>query len=125
MNELDDITVIASCADIQRIPAWLDLLQSASGLFLALFMWAHMAFVSSILISKDAMYTVTRFFEGEYFFGKAYPAIVSFIVVLVFLIFISHAALALRKFPSSYRQYRIFLAHRKRLQHSDTSLWLV
>src|SRR5262245_18138752 len=35
-------------------PARLDLVQSASGLFLGLFMWGHMAFVSSILISKDA-----------------------------------------------------------------------
>lgn len=107
------------------MPAWLDFLQSSSGLFLALFMWAHMAFVSSILISKDAMYAVTRFFEGEYFFARPYPALVSFIIALVFLIFIAHAALALRKFPSSYRQYRVFLAHRKRMQHNDTSLWLV
>jgi len=35
-----------------RWPARLDLIQSASGLFLGLFMWGHMAFVSSILISK-------------------------------------------------------------------------
>jgi len=110
---------------IQRMPAWLDFLQSASGLFLALFMWAHMAFVSSILISKDAMYAVTRFFEGEFFFGRSYPALVTFIVALVFLLFITHAALALRKFPASYQQYRIFLRHRKRMQHNDTSLWLV
>jgi hypothetical protein len=32
-----------------RWPARLDLIQSASGLFLGLFMWGHMAFVSSIL----------------------------------------------------------------------------
>jgi len=126
MKQLDDVTITSiTNADIQRMPAWLDFLQSASGLFLALFMWAHMAFVSSILISKEAMYGVTRFFEGEYFFGRPYPAIVTFIVALVFLIFIAHAALALRKFPSSYQQYRVFLAHRKRMQHSDTSLWLV
>ncbi|MGE5769626.1 MAG: succinate dehydrogenase/fumarate reductase cytochrome b subunit, partial [Betaproteobacteria bacterium] len=35
-----------------RWPARLDLLQSASGLFLALFLMAHMFFVSSILISQ-------------------------------------------------------------------------
>ena len=34
----------------------LDVVQSASGLLLALFMWGHMAFVSTILISKDAMW---------------------------------------------------------------------
>lgn len=107
------------------MPAWLDMLQSATGLFLALFMWAHMAFVSSILISKDAMYGVTRFFEGEYFFGRPYPAIVTVIVALVFTVFIAHAALAMRKFPASYQQYRHYLAHRRRLRHNDTSLWLV
>jgi fumarate reductase subunit C len=126
MDKLTEMTSTAvTNANIQRIPAWLDFLQSASGLFLTLFMWAHMAFVSSILISEDAMYRVTRFFEGEYFFGKPYPGIVTFIVALVFLIFIAHAALALRKFPSSYRQYRVFLATRKRMQHSDTGLWLI
>ena len=41
-----------------RWPARLDMLQSASGLFLALFLMAHMFFVSSILISHDAFYTV-------------------------------------------------------------------
>ncbi len=126
MNNSNNITTARSLnPGIQRIPAWLDFLQSGTGLFLALFMWAHMAFVSSILISKDAMYAVTQFFEGEFFFGKPYPALVTFIVALVFLIFIAHAALALRKFPASYQQYQGFLAHRKRLQHNDTSLWLI
>ena len=125
MNKTDDFVAGAKQVELQSMPAWLDFLQSATGLLLALFMWGHMAFVSSILISKDAMYTVTRFFEGEYVFGKPYPVIVTFIVALIFIIFIAHAGLAMRKFPSSYKQYRVFLVHRKRLQHSDTSLWLI
>ena len=36
--------------------AKLDFLQSASGLILALFMWAHMILVSSILLGEEAMY---------------------------------------------------------------------
>ena len=44
-----------------RWPARLDLMQSASGLALVLFMWAHMFFVSSILLGADAMWTVTKF----------------------------------------------------------------
>ena len=40
-----------------RWPARLDWMQSASGLVLALFMWGHMFFVSSILLGKDAMWT--------------------------------------------------------------------
>ncbi|TMG79194.1 MAG: succinate dehydrogenase/fumarate reductase cytochrome b subunit, partial [Betaproteobacteria bacterium] len=47
-----------------RWPARLDLTQSATGLMLVLFMWGHMFFVSSILVSKDAMWTITKFFEG-------------------------------------------------------------
>ena len=125
MNKTDDFVAGVKQVELQHMPAWLDFLQSATGLLLALFMWGHMAFVSSILISKDAMYTVTRFFEGEYIFGKPYPVIVTVIVSLIFIIFIAHAGLAMRKFPSSYKQYRVFLIHRKQLQHSDTSLWLI
>lgn len=107
------------------MPARLDFAQSASALFLALFMWGHMFFVSSILLGKDVMYTVTKFFEGYYFFGKPYPAFVSLIVAFVFAIFILHALLAMRKFPSDWREYRAFRRHQKQLKHSDTSEWFV
>jgi fumarate reductase subunit C len=52
-----------------RVPARLDFLQSATGLVLGLFMWGHMFFVSTILVSKDFMWTVTRMFEGYFLFG--------------------------------------------------------
>ena len=55
----------------------------ASFIVLALFMWLHMFFVSSILLGKDAMYAVTMFFKGYYFFGEPYPAIVSGVVAVV------------------------------------------
>ncbi|ENE8559081.1 succinate dehydrogenase/fumarate reductase cytochrome b subunit, partial [Campylobacter jejuni] len=35
-----------------KMPAKLDFIQSASGLFLGLFMWVHMLFVSTILVSE-------------------------------------------------------------------------
>ena len=108
-----------------RIPALLDLLQGLSGLLLALFMWGHMLFVSSILLGKDAMYFVTKLFEGYYLFGQSYPWIVSVVVFGVLSLFVLHAALAMRKFPSSYRQYRILRAHRSGLRHGDTDLWFV
>lgn len=106
-----------------RWPARLDLLQSASGLFLALFLMAHMFFVSSILISHNAFYTVARFFEGAYFLGKPYPILVSGVVSLILMVFIGHAWLAMRKFPAGYKQYRAFITHKNNLRHSDTSLW--
>jgi len=106
-----------------RWPARLDFAQSASGLILALFMWGHMFFVSSILLGKDAMWMVARFFEGYFFFGKAYPAIVSVVVAGVMLLIALHAMLAVRKFPSSYRQFTTFRNHMRVMRHEDTTLW--
>jgi len=106
-----------------RWPARLDFAQSVSGLLLVLFLWGHMFFVSSILLGRDAMWTITRFFEGYYFFGVSYPWIVSIVVALVIMLFVAHALLAMRKFPANWEQYRAFVGHRRMLQHSDTTLW--
>lgn len=118
-TELDEVT------GKSRLPALFDLTQSVSGLLLALFMWGHMLFVSSILISKDAMYTISRMFEGYYLFGEPYPWIVSIVVFCVICLFVIHAWLAMRKFPASYRQYKILLVHKSVLRHRDTGLWLL
>jgi fumarate reductase subunit C len=104
-------------------PARMDLVQSVSGLLLGLFMWGHMAFVSTILISNDAMWMVTKMFEGYYVFGRAIPQLVSAVVAVVFVLFVAHAFLAMRKFPANYQQYRAFIGHKNLLRHSDTSLW--
>jgi fumarate reductase subunit C len=104
-------------------PARLDLLQSGSGLLLALFMWVHMLFVSSILIGNDAMWVVARFFEGYFVLGRRVPALVALVVATVAALFIAHAALALRKFPASHAEYRTFRLHMKGLRHEDTTLW--
>jgi hypothetical protein len=77
-----------------RWPARMDLAQSASGLLLGLFMWGHMFFVSTILISNDAMWTVTKAFEGYHIFGRAVPQIVSGIVAIVCALF-KHQAVVL------------------------------
>ena len=106
-----------------RWPARMDLAQSASGLLLGLFMWGHMFFVSIILISKDAMWMVTKAFEGYFVFGRAFPQLVSVVVTIVFVLFVVHAFLAMRKFPADYRQYRVFVGHKNLLRHSDTTLW--
>ncbi len=105
--------------------ARLDLLQSASGLFLALFMWGHMFFISSILLGKDAFWYVARMFEGYFIFDRAYPELVSLIVAGVFSIIVLHAILALRKFPANWRQYRTFWTHMRGMRHGDTTLWMV
>jgi succinate dehydrogenase subunit C len=59
MSKSSEVIAGVGLADRRRKSHWparLDLAQSASGLALGLFMWGHMAFVSTILISKDAMW---------------------------------------------------------------------
>ena len=126
----NQVDVIAGIGLDQRTrkshwPARLDLVQSASGLFLGLFMWGHMAFVSTILISNDAMWWVTKMFEGYFFFGRPYPGIVAFVVALVSVMFVLHGLLAMRKFPANYHELREFRGHQKMLRHEDTTLWWV
>jgi len=106
-------------------PARLDILQSATGLFLGLFMWLHMFFVSSILLGNDAFWMVARFFEGYFFFGRALPWLVSLFVAGVFALFIVHAWLALRKFPTHWKQHAAYWRHMRGMRHEDTTLWFV
>lgn len=106
-------------------PARMDILQSISGLLLLVFIWGHMFFESSILLGKDAMFWVTRMFEGEHLFGKPYPVLVSAVAAAIFLLVAVHAILALRKFPGNYRQYHQFQRHMGSMRHPDTTLWYV
>jgi fumarate reductase subunit C len=106
-------------------PATMDVLQSLTGLILVAFVWAHMFFESSILLGKDAMYWVSRMFEGEHLFGKPYPLLVSAVAAIIFLLIALHAILAMRKFPGTTRQYTAFHRHMGTLRHSDTTLWYV
>ncbi len=108
-----------------RLPARLDFVQSATGGFLALFMWAHMLLVSSILVSKDLMYSVTKMLEGSFIVDGGNPIFVTFAGLGVFAIFIVHAALGMRKLPGSFKQYQVMKAHSKNMQHDDTKLWFI
>ncbi len=110
---------------LSALSARMDLLQSLSGLLLVLFIWAHMFFESSILLGEDAMYAVSRMFEGEPLFGKPYPLLVSAAGIAVFLLVAVHAVLALRKFPGSSRQYQLLNRHLGVIRHEDTTLWYV
>lgn len=108
-----------------KLPAKLDFIQSATGLILGLFMWGHMFFVATILISSDFMYSVAKMFEGNFIFGEPKPWLVSCIVFIIFVIFMVHAGLAVRKFPINFRQYQILRTQMKMIKHSDTNLWFV
>ncbi len=110
---------------IDKTPARLDFIQSATGLILAVFIMGHIMFEASILVSQEMMYKVTIMFEGYYFFGETYPGIISFLASAIFVIFIVHALVAIRKFPSSYKQYKIMKNHTTTFKHEDTSLWAI
>jgi len=114
---------VSTRLELPRWPARLDLLQSGTGLALGLFMWVHMFFVASILLGKDAMWTVARFFEGYHVFGRPLHWLVSLLVAVVFALFVTHAALALRKFPANWRQFRTYREHMASMEHEDTTLW--
>ncbi len=106
-----------------RLPAKLDYLQSATGLFLALFMWAHMLLVSSILISEDFMYKVTKLLEASFIFEGGNPLLVTIAAAVIFVVFIAHAGLGMRKLPGNFKQYQVMKAHAKHMNHDDTKLW--
>ncbi|NOQ32183.1 MAG: fumarate reductase cytochrome b subunit [Helicobacteraceae bacterium] len=110
---------------IDKTPARLDFLQSSTGLILAIFIMGHILFESSILISNEMMYRVSIMFEGYYFFGETYPGIISFLAGSILVIFIVHAGIAMRKFPSKYREYKVITEHVAQFKHEDSSLWLV
>lgn len=107
------------------LPAKLDFAQSATGLILALFMIGHMFFVASIILGKEAMYAVTKFFELSFIFKGGNPAIVAIVVASIFIIFFVHAALAMRKFPINYRQYKSLKSFKDFYNHPDTNLWFI
>jgi fumarate reductase subunit C len=108
-----------------RIPARLDFLQSATGLVLFLFIAFHLIFESSILLGKDSMYHLTKAFELEFLIDGGEPLVISALAFIIFVIFILHAFIAMRKFPTSYREYKNYQIHRKLLNHQDTNLWFI
>ncbi|MGP1560608.1 MAG: fumarate reductase cytochrome b subunit [Helicobacteraceae bacterium] len=125
MNVLEAFSGKTAQNTKSKIPAKLDYIQSATGLFLGLFMMAHMIFVSSILVSKDAMYFVTKMMEGSPIIKDGQPALVSVMAGIVFAIFIIHAGVAMRKFPINYEQFMKFYVHMRTFKHSDTTYWFI
>ena len=76
-------------------------------------MWAHMMLVASILVSNDFMYQVTKLLEGSFIFEDGNPLLVSIAALVIFVIFIVHVALGMRKLPGNFKQYQVIKAHSK------------
>lgn len=77
-----------------------ELISGASGLVLALFMWGHMFFVGSILLGTRGFDWLAEALEIVYI---AQPT-----VVIIFALFLVHAAVASRKIPAQIRERRRF-----------------
>lgn len=109
-----------------RCPARLDVIQSATGIFLGLFMWLHMLFVSTILLGQDAFNAIVGLFELRFISDSPLMSYCTMAVAIgVLIIFMVHALLGMRKLPISFRQWQAYKAHAKRMKHSDTSLWYI
>lgn len=110
---------------LKKWPAWLDLAQSLTGVALSAFMFVHLTLVSSVHFGKGAMNSIAGFFELKFLHDPGYPIVVALIGLLIFAIFIVHAGIAMRKFPASWRQYRLFNHQMGMMKHADTNLWFV
>lgn len=106
-----------------RWPARLDVIQSATGLALALFLSVHLLLDSAILIGPRAADFVARAFEGAFIFARPQPWIISVVAVILLLLVVVHAVLAMRKLPGSYAQYRAMSQHAALVRQPDTALW--
>jgi len=110
---------------LNLMPARLDFWQSASGLFLAMFMIGHMFLVSSILVSKEFMYDVTQFLELSFIFEGGESKVVSVVAIFILVVIMAHAMIALKKFPRNWREYKRYKLHMDALKHPDTGKWIV
>lgn len=123
-NIIEAYTGLTKEGKKSRTPAKYDKLLTATGVILAIFMMGHMFFVSTILLGKDVMHTVTKLFELDFLFEGGLPIVVSLIVAVITFLFVIHAILAVRKFPSSYTAYIKIKEHSKLMNHKDTSMWM-
>jgi fumarate reductase subunit C len=106
-----------------RWPARLDLIQSSTGLVLALFLSVHLLLDSAILVGPHAADFVARAFEGAFIFARPQPWIISVVAVILLILVVVHAVLAMRKLPGNYAQYRALAQQTALIRHSDTTLW--
>jgi fumarate reductase subunit C len=113
----------------------LDAISTGTGVFLALFMWGHMFFVSSILTGERGFNWISDLFEH---YWLAQPTL-----VVVTIVFFVHFVTASRKIPAklaerkrvkklgddiSSSEWKFSKEDRKELEkirpHKETSLWI-
>ncbi|GAA0787006.1 MULTISPECIES: fumarate reductase cytochrome b subunit [Pseudomonadati] len=122
------VDLIASAVKGFSHPIWAaraDRLQSASGVLLGLFIIMHLHFESSILLGKETFYRVVQLLEGGMFnsTGHGYPIVTKVFSVFILLVVITHAVVALRRFPAQIGQWHALRGHLKGIRHKDTHAW--
>jgi fumarate reductase subunit C len=104
-----------------RSQLFYELISATSGLVLAVFMWGHMLLVGSILLGTRGFDWMATQLETWYI---AQPT-----VVVIFALFLVHAAFASRKIPAQLRERKQLVELSMDLQrswtpHLDSMLWV-
>jgi fumarate reductase subunit C len=108
---------IADGASDTRRQLVYELISGGSGLVLALFMWGHMLLVGSMLTGERGFNWMASMLEDYYI---AQPT-----VVIILLLFLSHAALASRKIPAQIAERKAMLKLARNLRpHEESLLWI-
>ncbi len=94
-----------------------DLAELATGLFLALFLWTHMLFVSTIIFGTRLFNLVPAILD-PYYISHAGIAFVIFAILL-------HVVVAGRRVPLKVQEQRIIWQHMRKINHKDSWIWLV
>jgi fumarate reductase subunit C len=100
-----------------RFSARVELAEMISGLLLAVFMWGHMAMLSTIIFGEETMDGLAVFLEDYYISQVG--------VVGIALLILLHFVAAGRKLPSRVKEQAVFWRLARKLRHGDTWLWLV
>jgi fumarate reductase subunit C len=95
---------------------WLELITSASGLGLAIFMLMHLSLLSTVLVGAQTMDDLGGFLERYYLLHAGIGPLI--------LLGLVHMFLSLRKVPTTFRQQRILVSRARGMAHLDTWTWV-
>jgi len=94
----------------------IDLFQSISGVILIGFLWMHMLFVSTVIVSPATFDALSEGLDKYYLAQVGIPATILLIIVHIFL--------AGRRAPLRLRDLRITYRMAKSMNHYDTWVWV-
>lgn len=95
---------------------YIDIAQSISGILLVGFLWMHMLFVGTIIISPALFDKLSVALDKYYLAQVGIPGTVLLIII--------HILLAGRRIPSRLRDMRITWRVAKMINHFDTWIWI-